>query len=217
MTVPKTSQAARSRFLYVPEFGGLHRLPSAPWDLFTSLANCKLSRLLLSSVCREPFRSQNRPLGVADESVDGFMTRRFGSEFARVFASALVHGIYAADARQLSLRSAFPLLWEAEQRGNGSVLYGLLRQPRHSPSMEGVPYELGNVEESMQGASVFTFRDGIGTITSALVKYLRARPNVRLQGGVSITGIRIQPRNKQFEVSKPSMLACMFQYLILRS
>ncbi|KAL4072523.1 hypothetical protein V8B97DRAFT_1870363 [Scleroderma yunnanense] len=204
VTVPKTSEAARSRFLYVPEFGGLHRLPSTPLDLlkwFGLSAKSNLDRLLLSSLCREPFRRWNRSPGHDDESVDDFMTRRFGSEFSRIFASALVHGIYAADARKLSIRSAFPSLWDAEERGKGSVISGFLRRARHSTSTEeGVPYKLGSVEEKMQDTSVFTFRDGIGTITNALVKYLRGRPNVRMQGGVSITGIRIHPRSKQFEL-----------------
>jgi len=213
VTVPKTSQAARSRFLYVPEFGGLHRLPSALLDLLTwsgLSAKGNLSRLLLSSVCKEPFKRRNRRLGIDDESVDDFMTRRFGSEFSRIFASALVHGIYATDARKLSLRSAFPSIWEAEERGNGSVVSGFLRPPRHSTSTEEtVSYELGDVEERMRDTSVYTFRDGIGTITNALVKYLRGRPNVRMQGGVSITGIRIHPFSKQFEVSKrPYPLEC---------
>jgi len=38
----------------------------------------------------------------------------------------MVHGIYAADSRNLSVRSAFPFLWEAEKR-RGSVVGALFR------------------------------------------------------------------------------------------
>lgn len=38
----------------------------------------------------------------------------------------MVHGIYAANARSLSARAAFPFLWEAERRGQGSIIRGLV-------------------------------------------------------------------------------------------
>jgi oxygen-dependent protoporphyrinogen oxidase len=53
--------------------------------------------------------------------------RRFGEPFARTFGSAMVHGIYAADSRILSVRAAFPTLWDAEEKGGGSIIRGLLR------------------------------------------------------------------------------------------
>ncbi|KAG6332443.1 hypothetical protein ID866_6649 [Astraeus odoratus] len=200
VTVPKSSEAARSRFLYIPEFGGLRRIPSAPLDVLTwsGLSSGSLGRLLFSSVAREPFIGKNRPPGLDDESVDDFMTRRFGRDFSRVFASALVHGIYAADAQRLSLCSAFPFLWEAEEQGNGSVVSGFLRRSRNKAA---VTYELGNVEEKMKNVSVYSFRDGIGALTNALVKYLRRQPNVHMHGGVAITGIRIDPRSKQLKLT----------------
>ena len=45
-----------------------------------------------------------------DESVDEFLTRHFGIDFAQLFGSALIHGIYAADTRMLSVRATFPVL-----------------------------------------------------------------------------------------------------------
>ncbi|KAH7873100.1 uncharacterized protein C8R40DRAFT_1172744 [Lentinula edodes] len=49
------------------------------------------------------------------------MTRHFGPIFACTFGSALVHCIYSADSRQLSVRAAFPSLWAMEYRGFGSL------------------------------------------------------------------------------------------------
>lgn len=209
LTVPKTSDAAKNRFLYIPEFGELCRLPSAPLDFLTwsGPSRQNIRRLLLSSVAREPFKRRNRRLGLDDESVDDFMTRRFGSEWSRIFASSLVHGIYAADARRLSLRSAFPSLWEAEERGNGSVVSGILRRspPLTSDEEPASSYELGNLADTMRDVSVYTLREGISTLTNALVRYLREHPNVYMYGGVRITGLRINPRSKHFELITTAM------------
>lgn len=208
LTVPKTSHAARNRFLYIPDYGGLCRLPSAPLDLFTLAGPSRhnIGRLLLSSVAREPFKRRNKRFGLDDESVDDFMTRRFGSDWSRIFASSLVHGIYAADARRLSLRSAFPSLWEAEERGNGSVVAGILKRSPPLTLGEGpTSYELGDLQDTMRDVSVYSFRDGIGTLTDALVRYLREHPNVDMYGGVRIMGLRINPRGKQFELITSAM------------
>lgn len=134
--------------------------------------------------------------------MDDFLTRRFGSEFARVFGSAFVHGIYAADSRELSVRAAFPSLWDAEERGHGSVTTGFLRLSKASATTEidNAPYQLGDIEERMRGVSVYSFSQGIGTLINALLRELRTHGNVRLLGGVSATGLRINRRTTQFEV-----------------
>jgi len=132
---------------------------------------------LLWAVVGEFFGKRNRPPDVLDESVDAFLTRRFGESFARIFGSALVHGIYAADSRQLSTRTAFPSLWEAEERGGGSVVRGFLGK---KAPVEDDDYELGNMLDVMKDVSVYSFRDGIQTLTNALESYLVARNNVRI-------------------------------------
>jgi len=161
-----------------------------------------LGRVLLSAVTRATFRQWNRPPGIEDESVDSFLTRCFGSEFARIFGSAFVHGIYAADSRELSVRAAFPFLWDAEERGRGSVPTGFLRLPRVSATAEidDIPYQLGDIEERMRGVSVYSFSQGIGTLVSALLRELRSRRNVHVLGGVSATALRMNKRTGQFEV-----------------
>ncbi|KIJ61592.1 hypothetical protein HYDPIDRAFT_169616 [Hydnomerulius pinastri MD-312] len=204
LTVPKSSAAAKSRFLHIPGVAGIDRIPSSLLDFLKS-DNAYLARILLSAVLPEPFKRWNRPPGAEDESVDEFFTRRFGRDFARVFGSALVHGIYAADSRKLSLRTAFPSLWDAEERGRGSIVTGFLRTPANSKSREEEePYELGDVQDRMRDVSVYSFTDGIGTLVSALVKYLREQPNVRMYGGVDVMGLRLNPRNKRFEITTSS-------------
>lgn len=181
---------------------GIHRIPSSPSEVISSLwaSNAHLGRTLLSSILREPLKRRNRPLGIEDESVDDFFTRRFGAEFARVFGSALVHGIYAADSRKLSLRAAFPSLWDAEERGRGSVLLGSLHASTRPEPNKGRSYDLGDLKDKMRDVSVYTFQNGVGTLVNALVNYLRKQPNVHMYSGVRIVGLRLNPINNRFEV-----------------
>lgn len=58
-----------------------------------------------------------------DESVASFVTRRLGREFLDYGIAALVAGIWAGDPRQLSVRHAFPKVWNLEQKF-GSLIRG---------------------------------------------------------------------------------------------
>jgi protoporphyrinogen/coproporphyrinogen III oxidase len=101
-----------------------------------------------------------------------------------------VHGVYAADARRLSVRAAFPDLWGMEERGKGSVVRGFFsRQARASSENEADEYALGGVASRMEGVSVFSFRDGIGTLTTALQRYLETKSNVRIYTGVGANSL----------------------------
>ena len=60
-----------------------------------------------------------------DESIQDFVTRRFGKGFSDDLISAMVHGIYAGDVSKLSVRSTFGMLYHLE-KDYGSVAVGLL-------------------------------------------------------------------------------------------
>ncbi|EEB89183.1 hypothetical protein MPER_12747 [Moniliophthora perniciosa FA553] len=167
-TTPTTASAAKLRYLQIPES---QELVSIPTSVLSSLSS-PLRPILVPYVLKEPMKRANRPAGLTDESLDSFMSRTFGS--------ALVHGIYAADSRKLSVRAAFPSLWDAEERGWGSVVRGFLVPTKHKSSQADSDYELGDILQLMNRVSVFTFRDGISTITNGLVDHLKQRPNVKL-------------------------------------
>lgn len=73
--------------------------------------------------------------GADDESIAGFVRRRFGAEAADYLAEPLLAGIHAGDAERLSLGALFPQLRDAERRA-GSVLRSL-RALRVRPSPRG--------------------------------------------------------------------------------
>lgn len=116
------------------------------------------------------------------------MTRRFGPIFARTFGSALVHGIYAADSRQLSVRAAFPSLWAMEDRGWGSVVRGALLPDTASPRVD---YDVGDIPNMMKNVSVYSFADGISTLTGALATRLQNQPNVEILCDTPISSLGV--------------------------
>ncbi|KAI9510301.1 hypothetical protein F5148DRAFT_605035 [Russula earlei] len=151
-----------------------------------------------------------------DESVDTFLSRRFGEAFARTLGSALVHGIYAADSRLLSVRAAFPALRASEARGNGSVVWGELGPPAWfgwraaEARAELSTREEGGGEDDdddddegedatsvdrewearfRANAALFSFREGMETLVHALVRALRGFPNVTLRSGTAARGV----------------------------
>ena len=207
LSTPRSSPAGRYRFLHVPPAPGLQALPSS----LLSALTLPLGRLVLRSVLSEPFVPANRPHPTTtgpprnnededDESVDAFFARRFGDTFARTLGSALVHGIYAADSRRLSVRAAFPTLRATERRGNGSVVWGELGPPAwfggttEDDEDEDGEWEIGASTDSewdarIAAAAVLSFREGMETLVRALVKALRGFRNVTLRSGTAVRGI----------------------------
>ncbi|KAH9852367.1 Protoporphyrinogen oxidase [Lenzites betulinus] len=196
LTVSSKAPAARNRFLYLPGTKGLVTIPGS----IPSLLISPLSKILVPAVLRDLRRTDGLVLNASspnDESVDAFLTRHFGPQFAQTFGSALVHGIYAADSRLLSVRAAFAAMCRLEESGGGSVVRGALnemfssfklRKPVGPPAAESDAYDLGEVLQLMKGVSVYSFRDGMQTLTDAMVKHLRDQENVDLvQGDAAVS------------------------------
>ena len=93
-----------------------------PAALFNKVFTTKGKLRLL----REPFVAP-RPASLEDESVHSFFARRFGEEAALYGAGRWSRASTPATRRSLSIRSAFPRLWEAEGAA-GSVIRGFLRR-----------------------------------------------------------------------------------------
>jgi oxygen-dependent protoporphyrinogen oxidase len=83
----------------------------------------------------ELFIPRRRADPAADESIGGFITRRFGAEATTYLAEPLLAGIHAGDVDRLSLRALFPRFAEAEQR-DGSLIRAFRRQ-RAGPAADG--------------------------------------------------------------------------------
>lgn len=190
MTVANSEPAAKTRFLHISgSSGGLSPLPSPSslWSIITS----PVIGQIYEGLQRDFWTAYNRP-NMEDESVDAFFTRRFGPEFARMFASALVHGIYATDSRKLSLRAAYPMLWNAEAYGDGSVVWGALKPKPKRPVGDPSLYELGgSLPQLMTDVAVYSFKNGLSTLPNALAEALNSWSNVEIRTGDPISSVNL--------------------------
>jgi oxygen-dependent protoporphyrinogen oxidase len=118
LTTPASSPAAKSHYVHVPGTPGIYALPRPSVSYLWN----ELRYLIQPGINFELVRGWNRPEGVLDESLESFLTRRGHPLTARVLGSALAHGIYAVDARLLSVRAAFPKLWELEEKRRADIV-----------------------------------------------------------------------------------------------
>ncbi|MEE2778703.1 MAG: protoporphyrinogen oxidase [Acidobacteriota bacterium] len=97
----------------------------------------------------EPFVGRRK--GDGDESVWHFASRRVGRQAADRLAAPMVLGVFAGDARRLSLAAAFPRLAELET-DHGSLVRGVLargREVRAGARARTPPGKLTSLSEGM--------------------------------------------------------------------
>ncbi len=166
----RANEAAERRF--VARDGRLRELPSGPVSFLGSDVLSLRGRL---RVLGEPFVPRRR--SEADESVFDFAERRIGREAASVLVDALVTGIWAGSADNLSLRSALPKL-AALERDHGGLVRGMIAKRGGGGGATGPRGRLTS------------FPDGLEELPAALVAALGS--GLRL--GAKATNIEILPR-----------------------
>jgi oxygen-dependent protoporphyrinogen oxidase len=98
-----------------------------------------------------------------DESVAGFVRRKFSAALLDRLVGPFVSGIYAGDPERLSLRAAFPILYEAE-KNFGGVLRGALKIMKARKAAAG--------DAPREKATLQTFQDGNESLIEALTERL---------------------------------------------
>ena len=139
--------------------GALEKVPLGPGLLVSPLMGGGTRTALF----RDVFGRSEAP--DSDESVASFIRRKFSPTLLDRLVGPFVSGIYAGDPEKLSLRAAFPILYEAEQT-SGSVLRGLLKVMKARKAKRGpLPREKPTLQ---------TFREGNDTLVRALAEKLGA-------------------------------------------
>jgi len=128
-------------------------LPMSLWGGVTTPLYSARAKLRLLA---EPFI---RPSGEEDESVASFVTRRMGWEFLDYGIASLVSGIFAGDPGRLSIRYAFPKVWNLEAN-YGSLIGGAIKLGRDRKRRGETPYK----------SRMVAFRDGIETLPRRLAE-----------------------------------------------
>lgn len=133
---------AKKRFLV--KNGRIVPIPSSPLGGLTTPLYSLPAKLRL---LREPFIRRSAE---EDESVAQFVTRRMGPEFLHYGIAPMVSGIFAGNPDELSIRYAFPKVWNLEQRF-GSLIGGALKLPGDKKRRGEAPYK----------SRLISFRDGL--------------------------------------------------------
>jgi oxygen-dependent protoporphyrinogen oxidase len=151
---------------YILRGGKIIPLPMNPLAfLSTPLFSLKAKLRLL----QEPFI---KPVpATTEESIADFVRRRIGQEFLDYAINPFVAGVYAGDPKQLSVRAAFPKLYDLEQN-YGSLIRGALR---------GRKERAARPEKAKDRARMLSFREGMGALPAAL----RSRLAEKVRLGVS--------------------------------
>ena len=150
---------------YIVRRGRLLELPSKILGLVSSQAFSMRAKLRL---LKEPLIDSSSP---KDESIAAFFERRLGKEIVDYAVDPFISGIYAGDPKKLSMRHAFPKIFELEKR-SGSLIKGALfsKKDKAAQMPKGTPRSI-------------TFLNGMQTMTDALAGEIGA--NLRLNTTVA--------------------------------
>ncbi len=143
--VMRADEAAANRFIY--RAGRMRQIVANPLGFARSGI---LSVRGLARLCAEPFI--RRRSDVRDESVWAFAARRLGAEVADRLVSPMALGIFAGDARRLSLPAAFSRM-AALEREYGSLILGMIAKRGRTSS-----------------GPLTSFRDGMQSLPRALAR-----------------------------------------------
>jgi len=136
---------------YILKKNKLIPLPMSPVSFFkTGLFSAKAKFRLLA----EPFIKRAKE----EESISGFVKRRIGKEFLDYAISPFVSGVYAGDPSSLSVKYAFPKLYELEKK-HRSLILGTVKTIRQRKK---------RAEKSKQSAKMFSFKNGMGVLPNKI-------------------------------------------------
>ena len=175
----------------VPRFvllgGKLVPVPLSPQALLSSnLLSWKTTFAILTEVLRT-----SHPPDL-DESIAAFTRRKFSAELLDRLVGPFVSGIYAGDPEQISLRAAFPSIYEAE-KSSGSVLRGMFRAAKTSKVTV-------SQSQPRRRPSLISFRSGNERLTNALAEKLDSK----LRRNIDVTNIRRSQNGFLLRSQKPA-------------
>ena len=140
---------------YIVRGGKFVAVPSSPPALLgSSLFGLRTKLSLLTELFTRP-RVRTSDLSLAE-----LVRSHFTQELVDYAVNPLIAGIYAGDPEKLSVRHAFPMLWQAE-RSHGSLIRGMMAAGKAKKAAGGSGV-----------APIVSFRRGLQTITDALAARL---------------------------------------------
>ncbi len=152
----KSSDKARKRFLFVN--GKLVRLPESPIAFLASYVLSIKGKLRLAVEYFVPPKKDN-----SDESLSSFVKRRIGEESLEKLIDPMAAGIFAGDPDRLSVKAAFPAVWQLEKR-YGGLIKGLLAMQKEKKDATAGP-----------GGVLMSFKSGVIDLIDSLIKNIKGK------------------------------------------
>lgn len=167
---PVTGNAAAKK-RYVFSEGELHKLPEKPPEFLSSNLLSVPGRL---RVIGEVFSGRTRK---DDETLAEFGTRHLGREAFEKLIDPMASGVFAGDARKMSLKSCFPRIHEVETE-YGSLIRGLIKLQKEAR-------KAGKKDQPGPGPGgmLTSFDGGMSALTNTLAAQLG--PRIKLNSEVS--------------------------------
>jgi protoporphyrinogen/coproporphyrinogen III oxidase len=167
--------------------GALRAVPMSP----AILASSFLGGGTRTAIVQDIFGTSTPP--EPDESVSEFIRRKFSDRLLDQLAGPFVSGIYAGDPEKLSLRAAFPILYEAEKT-SGSIVRGAIKVLRQRKAQ--------NNSGPRERSTLQTFHEGNETIIRALAEDLGERLICGMEAvSVTATDPGHEPNAPRFRVN----------------
>lgn len=155
----KASAHASKRYIY--HHGHMREVPLSPRAFLSSNILPTSAKLRMALEIAVPAKRNG-----VDETVYDFACRRLGESFAQYMIDPMVSGIFAGNAKELSLRAVFPKMVEMETEHGG--LFRAMIAKKHEAKRNG------KVTGGPGGAAatLTTFVNGMGELTETLTAEL---------------------------------------------
>lgn len=165
ITIARGHPVTKNRLLLVND--QLHPLPSGLSAVFKITP--PFSRPLILYALKDLIKKQ---MVLKDDSMYNFAERRFGKEIAELLIDPLCRGVYAGDAREISVKALMKVAFEAEQK-YGSVLKGILREKRGQGGKSDHTTGSQLIERAIKERwALWNFRSGLQTLPKTLSERL---------------------------------------------
>ena len=145
---------------YILRNDQLNPLPMNPFALLKTNLFSPSAKLRLIA---EPFIGRSKD-GYY-QSIADFVKRRLGKEFLDYAINPFVAGVYAGNPEDLSVKSAFPKLYELEEKYGGLII-GTIKSMKERKQ---------RAEKSKQSAKMFSFKDGMQVFPCAIAKFFESK------------------------------------------
>ncbi|XP_066983853.1 protoporphyrinogen oxidase [Macrobrachium rosenbergii] len=198
--------SAKNRMIQVD--GQLHKLPNSLQTAMKKLP--PFSKPLAISALND---LRAKKVVNTDESLYSFVNRRFGSQVAKYAIDPLARGVFAGNARDLSVKSLAKRLHEVEQ-SYGSVLLGMLRDRKNAEKGDSELLKSKLVQKARREKwAVWSLKGGLETLVTTLAQKVEDS-GVDIQKNTPVTtilqsGPKLMVLTEKMQIEVDRVISCI--------